>query len=131
MSSIPPNIAMALLQAQFAAKEAAKPADAERNKRARDSKQLAQLVDQQQHEVEDASETTDLIHVNHDDGERQKEHSQQNDGDTFERQLEDAFEHQQTSSHDHAEPEERPDAEPALDVDDDSDDSSSHIDLSA
>ena len=130
MSSIPPNIAMALLQAQFAAKEASKPADSERNKRIRDSKQLAQLADQQQHEVEDATEA-DSIHIHPEDEQRNKK--QQEDGnDTFECQLEEAVADQSDVDSDS---DNSADSEELLNQnsspDDPPDDTPSHIDLSA
>ena len=60
MSTIPPNIIASVLQAPLAAADAAKPADAQRTKRARDSGQLARLADQQEHEVKDTDHTEGL-----------------------------------------------------------------------
>ena len=60
MSSMGPNIAGGIFQAQFAGGEAAKRVDAQRNKRAHDSREMARLADQQQHEVEDTDETENV-----------------------------------------------------------------------
>ncbi|MBN1436448.1 MAG: hypothetical protein JW936_05185 [Sedimentisphaerales bacterium] len=131
MSSIPPNIAMALMQAQFAAKEAAKPADTERNKRVRDSRQLAQLADQQQHEVENTSEAELILVMRDGDQEREHRHSG-DDGDTFESQLAEAEAAAQSSV---TEEQLTVDDNGVLDEDSsssgESDDASGHIDLSA
>ena len=81
MSSIGPNIAGAVFQAQFSAGETGKAADAERNKRARDSRQLARLADQQEHEVEDTDQTENVIV--HRPGDEHRNGKQQSD--TFER----------------------------------------------
>ncbi|MBN2209754.1 MAG: hypothetical protein JW709_00010 [Sedimentisphaerales bacterium] len=59
MSSIPPHIIGTFFQAQAASTETSKSADTERNKRARDSRQLARMTDQQEHEVE----TTDSVEL--------------------------------------------------------------------
>jgi hypothetical protein len=80
MSSIPPNIAGAILQAQVSAAETAKAADAQRNKRVRDSRQLARLADQQQHEVED-TDHTENVRVNPED---QRRRDGQDARDTYE-----------------------------------------------
>ena len=60
MTSIPPNIIGAIFQTQVSAAESAKTADAQRNQRARNSRQIARLADQQQHEVEDADQAEGL-----------------------------------------------------------------------
>ncbi len=59
-SGIPPNIAGSIFQAQISAAETAKTHDAQRNKRARDSRELARMADQQQHEVEDTDHAEGL-----------------------------------------------------------------------
>ncbi len=59
-SGIPPHIAGSVFQVQISAAETAKAHDAQRNKRARDARELARLADQQQHEVEDADHTEGL-----------------------------------------------------------------------
>jgi len=57
VSSIGPNIIGSLFQAQVSSRESAKNENAQRNKRARDSEQLARLAEQQTHEVEDTEHT--------------------------------------------------------------------------
>ena len=81
MSSIPPNInlAGAFAQSQVSAGQSAKTQDADRNKRARDAKELAKLADQQQHEVETTAEAENLRV--HRDGEDPSQ--PQNDQDTY------------------------------------------------
>ena len=82
MSSIPPNINIvgAFSQTQVSAGESAKTQDADRNKRARDAKELAKLVDQQQHEVETTAETENLrVHREGEDASQR-----QNNRDTYE-----------------------------------------------
>lgn len=80
MSSIPPNmnIAGAFAQTQVSAESTARTKDAERNKRARDARELAKLADQQQHEVENTEEAENLRV--HREGEGDTQHPQ----DTFE-----------------------------------------------
>lgn len=81
MSSIPPNIAAGIFQAQIAAGETAKGQDAQRAKRARDSRELARLADQQEHEVEDTEQTENVVVHRPGDDSRDG----QPKGDTFER----------------------------------------------
>ena len=71
MSSIPPNIIGSIFQAQLSAGEKAKEADAQRNKRTRDARELARLADQHTHEVEDTDHAENL-HVHRED-ERQRD----------------------------------------------------------
>ncbi len=59
MSSIPPHIIGTFFQAQTASADTAKSTDAQRNKRASDSRQLARMTDQHEHEVE----TTDAVEL--------------------------------------------------------------------
>jgi len=72
MSSIPPHsgIIGSIAQAQVAAPESAKAADAQRNKRAQDARQLARLADQQEHEVETADQAENLRVHRQDERER-------------------------------------------------------------
>ena len=86
MTSIPPHIAGALFQTQIAANQVSKKDQARRAKQDRDSRALAQLADQQEHEVEHA-EQTEHVRV-HRRGEQSRDSSQQ--GDTFERELHNA-----------------------------------------
>jgi len=60
MTSIPPNIIGSLFQTQISAQQSAQKADAEKNKRLRDSRELARLTDQQTHEVENADHAENL-----------------------------------------------------------------------
>ena len=61
MSAIPPNIVGSIFQAQVSAAESARSDEAQRNKRARDSRELSRLADQQESEVEDTNQTEELI----------------------------------------------------------------------
>ena len=82
MSSIPPNMNLAgtFAQSQVSAENTAKSQNAERNKRARDAKELAKLADQQQHEVENTAEAENLrVHR-----EGEGDHAGQNPQDTYE-----------------------------------------------
>lgn len=60
MTSIPPNIIGSLFQTQISAQQSAQKSDAEKNKRLRDSRDLARLSDQQTHEVETADHAENL-----------------------------------------------------------------------
>jgi len=74
MSGIGANITGAIVQTQVVADQAAKTGDAQRNKRARDSRNLARLADQQQNEVEDTEHVDEERILR--DGERQRENSE-------------------------------------------------------
>ena len=68
------------MQVQLAAKEAAKDAEAKRNKRLHDSRQLARMADQQQHEVENTDQAEGLrVH-----GEDERQRDGQDARDTYE-----------------------------------------------
>jgi hypothetical protein len=84
-SGIPPNLAGSIFQAQVSSAETAKSHDTQKNKRAADSRRLAQLADQQQHEVEDTDHAEGL-HVHRED-ERPRDGSDARD--TYERQKPD------------------------------------------
>ena len=86
MTSIPPHIAGALFSTQIIAKQLSKEDQARRAKRHTDSRALAQLADQQEHEVENTDQTEHArVHRN---GEQSQHPDQQ--GDTFERELHNA-----------------------------------------
>lgn len=69
-SSIPPNILGSIVQAQVSAGQAAKNENAERNKRADDSRKLAQTHSQKQSEVEESMQTEDVIVQRQDERQR-------------------------------------------------------------
>ncbi|MBI9016940.1 MAG: hypothetical protein JEZ07_06740 [Phycisphaerae bacterium] len=63
MSNIPPNmnIVGSMYQSQIAARKAAEKEDAQRNKRVRDSKNIAKLDNQHNEEVEDTEQADGVI----------------------------------------------------------------------
>ena len=63
MSSIPPNanIMGSIVQAQVSASETAKSQDTRKNQRARESKELARLAQQQTDEVENTEQTDEVV----------------------------------------------------------------------
>ena len=61
MSSIPPNIFGSIIQTQVSAAETARNEEAQRNKKARDSRALAKLADQHESEVENTDQTEEVI----------------------------------------------------------------------
>ena len=73
MTNIPPNASIigSIMQSQISSSETAKSQDARRNQRARESKELARLSEQQQDEVEDTEQTDEAIVRR--EGERQRD----------------------------------------------------------
>ncbi len=73
MTNIPPNANMigSIMQSQITSSETAKSQDARRNQRARESKELARLSEQQQDEVENTEQTDEVIVRR--EGERQRD----------------------------------------------------------
>lgn len=113
------NIIGTILQAQLSAAEAAGKQDAQKNKRADDSRRLARLADQQTSEVENTDQASGL--VVHREGERQRDG--QDARDTYEQHEKDHPEGKiYTADGQDAEPEKTGESD---------DDAADHIDLSA
>lgn len=82
MSSIPPNMNLAgsFAQTQVSADTSAKSQNTQRNKRARDAKELAKSAEKKQHEVENTEEAESLrVHR-----EGEGDHAGQNPQDSYE-----------------------------------------------
>ena len=79
MSSIPPNIVGSIFQAQISANETSKNEDSQKNQKARESRERNRLADQQQSEVENTSQTEDVIIRRQDE----KEHNGQDARETY------------------------------------------------
>lgn len=81
MSSIPPNsnIMGSIIQAQNASAQTAGADNVQRNKRARDAKELARLAQQQQDEVEGTEHTDEVVVRRQDERDRDGKDSQDTD----------------------------------------------------
>lgn len=121
MSTLPTNLAGSISQVHISAAEASRSSDAQRNKQARESREMARVDDQMQSEVEDTEQAEDLV------VRRQDESQHDGQGDHDQRHGENEPSQQLYSS------DGKP-LEPKRDMSPDSSDDAapaSHIDLSA
>ena len=79
MSTLPTNLAGSVSQVHISAAEASRPSDAQRNKQARESREMARVDDQKQSEVEDTEQAKDLVVRRQDERQHdgQDDHDQQ------------------------------------------------------